>query len=183
MKKIFLCLAALMSVPSMVYGQSATTGKVGQDFPLLTSSTEFSTVIGGEVHRIKFVFSTEAKFKGYVISDEGWSGLSDDDKWQVAIYEYSYRFENNSDEEINILFTNRDVLLSPLPKIFGNYSLILEPRETKVIQFTANTKLKEAYSGDMFFSLWSKETQHWELFGASSASLYVPGLNAFYEFN
>ena len=181
MRKAGLVALVFFLVPYVCFGQSATTRSAGQDFPTLNASTEMSTVIGGKIHDVKFVVSTEARFIYRLISDEGWASLSENDKWQVAVYEYSYKFENNSDEKISVLFTNRDVLLSLLPEIFGNYGLILEPREKREIKFIANTKVQEAHGGSMYLSLWDDKMLRWELFGASAASLYVPRFNAFYE--
>ena len=171
-----LIAIALFMAPSIAYGQSAdvAVAKIEEDLPSLTASMQFS----GEFN---FKVTTQAKFVGYLISNDGLSKLDEADKWQVSVYEYSYLFENTSSVKMKVLFSNRDVLISPLVDLFKAYSITLEPGKAKTVSFIANTKPQEAYGGNIFVALWSEENQQWFIASAGSASLYVPRFNAFYQ--
>ena len=171
-----LLIVASLFVPSIVYGQSVdvSIAKVGEDLPSLTASMNLS----GEFN---FKVITEAKFIDYFISGSGVSKLDEEDKWQVSVYEYSYRFENTSSVKMKVLFSNRDVLISPLVDFFKDFSIALEPGEVRIIRFMANTRPQEAYGGNIFVALWSEENQQWYVAGTGLASLYVPRFNAFYQ--
>lgn len=172
--QVSLFLATLIAfVFGPTYAQTET-----EKFFSLDNSLEVG-VVGGKV-----VLEThsEVVFADRLVDDSVWSKMTDEEKrgGYSDIYYYKYSFRNTGIIKIRFTFANYDALRSPVFRFNQDFSFVLEPGQTKTINFTANTTPKAVEAG-LVIMAWYPDKNRWFLIGGGGSSLYIPQWNAIVE--
>jgi hypothetical protein len=89
------------------------------------------------------------------------------------LYRYTYVFENNSTVSLKLSFSDPRIANSPLFEAFNDYSLSLDPGETRTVQFLT-VHAPDFVVSPVNNSIWDYRSDRWDILGSGPASLYVP---------
>lgn len=149
-----------------------------EKFSPLDSSLELG-IVGGKV-----VLETHsgAVFSDSLVEASVWAKMTDEEKkgGYSNIYYYRYTFRNAGTIKIRFTFANYDALRSPLFRFNQDFSIVLEPGQTKTINFTANTTPKVVEAG-LVIMAWYPDKDRWFFIGGGGSGLYIPQWNAIVE--
>lgn len=158
---------------------SAIANSYTEKFHPLQSSMEFGINEGKAIINI----ISEVSFSGRLVNNQTWEKMTYKERTggHVNIYNYKYTFTNSGTIRLQFTFARRDVLSSPLFSHAQALSIVLEPGQTKIIHFTANTTPQEISTVDLVMIGWSTEKAKWFPLGTGQSALYIPQWNAISE--
>lgn len=165
-------LLVVLAISLLATNLSAQTNR--QEFPTLNARLQLNdTVIN---------VSSEARFVDNLISDKALAAMDEEERklGYASIYEYTYTFKHTGNTKVRVLFTEQNLLMSPLVNILQDFYLTLEPGEEKTVKFLANTTPSEA-GASIFVMQFMPNKNKWFATGASKASFWLPRWNAMYE--
>ncbi len=175
MKKVVVSVfLAIFALSALVFAQAR------EEYAPMRGSLELGLVGGKAVLKVL----SEVTFADHLVSDEIWAKMSEKEKkgGYVNVYYYKYTFTNAGTIKLRFTFANYEALRSPLFQFIQDFSIVLEPGQSKTIHFTANTAPQVIEAGCALMA-WFPEKNRWFSIGGGGQGLYVPRWNAIAEEN